>query len=114
MNARQLRKQLGIDPGETLTALVELAEKIAPSSPSTAFAPLWLQLPWLEKGGSSDTMRHGTPVTKVWEHERIEGLDHPGVYIRRFGRQRLTEAAPRLVAGQCARRNGSTASRYGA
>lgn len=61
MNARQLKKKLGMEPGTTLTKLVELAEEVSPSEPSNAFAPLWLRLPWLEKGTSIDEMRHLTP-----------------------------------------------------
>ncbi|MDP2270088.1 MAG: hypothetical protein Q8N23_09765 [Archangium sp.] len=42
MKNRALEKKLGIDPGASLTALIELAERVSPSPPWNAFAPLWL------------------------------------------------------------------------
>ncbi len=62
MNATDLEKQLGMPPGETLSALASLAEQIVPDAPWNAFEPLWLVLPWLAPGGSAEAMRCSTPV----------------------------------------------------
>lgn len=53
MKNRALEKKLGVDPGASLTALIELAERVSPSPPWNAFAPLWLHFPWLKQGASA-------------------------------------------------------------
>ncbi len=83
MNARELKKKLGMDPGATLIALVDLAERVSPSAPWDAFAPLWLHLPWLEKGKRADEMRHLTPKNVHPFAETGGDLNHFGFLLDR-------------------------------
>lgn len=61
MDAKEIERRLGIAPGTTLTALVALAERIAPKAPADAFGELWLHLPWLDPKVSLEDLRYGTP-----------------------------------------------------
>ncbi len=58
MDEKDIEQRLGILPGETMKALVALAERISPKSPGWAFDSLWFAMPWLEQGQSGG---QGTP-----------------------------------------------------
>ncbi len=81
MDARELEKKLGIAPGATLTALVDLAERASPAAPWDAFEPLWLGLPWLKAGTSAASMRCSTPKNVHPFAETGGDLNHFGFLL---------------------------------
>ena len=74
MDEAAIRTALGLDPGPTLLALIAVAERIAPDAPWSAFAPLWLHLPWLRE-----------PTTYVGTPANVHPFAESGGDLHHFG-----------------------------